>query len=161
MGISYIGRGDIAISNTASDVIKTMTLGSCVGVMLYDPTLKTVAMGHITLPDSSVRSGQEMGKPARYADTGIQLLVKALEKMGSQGGQNIIAKIAGGAQIEDKNKTFNLGARNVLAIKKILSKCGLSLKAEDTGGDIGRIMEVIVSTGEIVLSAQGRSKWKL
>lgn len=161
MGISYIGRGDIAISNTPTDIIKTMSLASCVGVMLYDPELKTVAMGHITLPDSSVRSGIAEGKPARYADTGVQLLVKALEKMGSKGGKSIVAKIAGGAQIEDKNKTFNMGERNVLAVKKVLSKCGLSLIAEDTGGDIGRIMEVSVATGEIVLSSQGRSKWKL
>jgi len=89
------------------------------------------------------------------------LLVKILEKMGSEVDQNIIVKIAGGAQMEDENKTFNLGQRNVLAIKKTLINHGLTLNAEDTGSNIGRIMEVIVNTGEIFLSSPGRGKWKL
>ncbi|MCP4705814.1 MAG: chemotaxis protein CheD [candidate division Zixibacteria bacterium] len=161
MSISYIGRGDIAISNTKTDIIKTMSLASCVGVMLYDKELETVAIGHVTLPNSSVRSGNDGGKPARYADTGILLLVKALMKMGSKGGKSIVAKIVGGAQLEDENKTLNLGDRNVAAVKNILTKCGLSVLAEDTGKEITRVMEVNVGNGEIILSTPGKPKWKI
>ena len=142
MGINYIGIGDIAVSDTLDDVIKTMALGSCVGVMLYDPKLKIAVMGHIALPDSNVRSQKGIDKPGRYADTGIPLLVKAMKKMGSGGGRSLIVKIAGGAQISDPNDTFNIGKRNVLAVKKVLWKCSLILNAEDTGGAIGRTMAV-------------------
>ncbi len=161
MGISYIGRGDIAISDNPDDVIKTATLGSCVGVLLHDPKLKIAAVGHITLPDSSVRSCNEINKPGRFANTGIPLLVKSMEKMGSAGGKSIIVKIAGGAFIKDKHETFNIGIRNVIAIKRNLSKYGLVLNAEDTGSNIGRVMEAKVDTGEVILSSPGRSKWKL
>lgn len=161
VGINYIGIGDIAISDKPDDIIKTMALGSCVGVMLYDPRLKIAALGHIALPDSNVRSRGGVDKPGRYADTGIPLLAKAIKKMGSKGGRSLIVKIAGGAQINDPNNTFNIGKRNVLAVKKILWKCSLILKAEDTGGTIGRTMNVSVDTGEVTLSSPGRSKWRL
>lgn len=161
MGINYIGIGDIAVSDCADDIIKTMALGSCVGVMVHDPKLKIAAMAHIALPDSKVRSGSEIGKPGRYADTGVPLLAKAMIKMGSKGGRSLIVKIAGGAQINDPNDTFNIGKRNVLAVKKVLWKCSLILKAEDTGGIIGRTMQVCVDTGEVTLSSPGRSKWKI
>ncbi len=161
VGISYIERGDIAISKTPNDIIKTMTLGSCVGVMLHDPVQKIVAMGHIVLPDSSIQSEKALNKPARYADTGVPLLLKVIEKMGSNDPQKIIVKIAGGAQMVDENNTFNIGQRNVLAVKKILSVCGLKPVAEDTGNNIERVMEVLVRTGDVVLSSPGRTKWKL
>ena len=161
MGTKYIGIGDFIVSDKPNDVIKTMALGSCVGVVLHDPKLKIAAMGHIALPDSKVQSGKTVSKPGRYADTGIPLLAKAMLRAGSKGGRSLIIKIAGGAQINDPNDTFNIGKRNVLAIKKILWKCSLILKAEDTGGRIGRTMEVSVDTGEITLSSPGRSKWKL
>ncbi len=161
MGINYIGIGDFAVSNKPDDIIKTMALGSCVGIMLYDPKLKIAAMGHIALPDSKVRGQRGMDKPGRYADTGIPLLAKAMLNKGSKRGRSLIVKIAGGAQINDPNDTFNIGKRNVLAVKKILWKCSLILKAEDTGGNIGRTMQVGVDTGEVTLSSPGRSKWKL
>jgi chemotaxis protein CheD len=161
LGINYIGIGDVAISDRKDDIIKTMALGSCVGVVLYDPKLKIAAMGHIALPDSKVRSGGAVDKAGRYADTGIPLLVKAVQRKGSKGGRSLVVKIAGGAQINDPNDTFNIGKRNVLAVKKILWKCSLFLNAEDTGGTIGRTMEGGVDTGEITLSSPGRSKWKL
>ncbi len=161
MGINYIGIGDIAVSDSPDDILKTMALGSCVGVMLHDPKLKIAALAHIALPDSNIRSGGKMNKPGRYADTGVPLLAKAMLRMGSKGGRSIIVKIAGGAQINDPNDTFNIGKRNVLVVKKILWKCSLILKAEDTGGTIGRTMEVNVDTGEVILSSPGRRKWKL
>ncbi|MCP4705816.1 MAG: chemotaxis protein CheD [candidate division Zixibacteria bacterium] len=138
-----------------------MALGSCVGVVLQDPKLKIAAMGHIALPDSTVRSGGGGNKPGRYADTAIPLLAKAMIKLGSKGGRSLTVKIAGGAQINDPNDTFNIGKRNVLIIKKLLWKCSLILNAEDTGGNIGRTMEVSVDTGEVTLSSPGRSKWKI
>lgn len=161
MGINYIGIGDIAVSDSPDDIIKTMALGSCVGVMLHDPKLKIAALAHIALPDSNVRSSGGIGKPGRYADTGIPILAKVMQKIGSKGGRSLIVKIAGGAQINDPNDTFNIGKRNVLAVKKILWKCSLILNAEDTGGLIGRTMQVCVDTGEVILSSPGRSKWKL
>ncbi len=161
MGIKYIGIGDVGISDRPDDILKTMALGSCVGVMLHDPKLKIAAMGHIALPDSSVRSGNGGIKPGRYADMAIPRLAKAMINLGSKGGRSLIVKIAGGAQINDPNDTFNIGKRNVLTVKKLLWKCSLILKAEDTGGNIGRTMEVSVDTGEVILSSPGRSKWKI
>ena len=35
------------------DAITTLGLGSCVGVVLYDPTKKICGMVHVMLPDST------------------------------------------------------------------------------------------------------------
>ena len=60
----------------------------------------------------------------------------------------------------DKNQRFDIGKRNVLAIKKALWKRQLGTIAEDTGGEISRTVSIQVSTGELVLS-NSQGQWTL
>jgi chemotaxis protein CheD len=72
-----------------------------------------------------------------------------------------IIKMTGGAKVMDPNNLFNIGDRNVLAIKKNLWKYGMGPVAEDTGGQISRTVEGFVDTGKIVISSPGRSNWEI
>ncbi len=60
------------------DQLITIGLGSCVGITLYDKYNKVGGMVHIMLPEN--RKGL---KPAKYADTGIPLLIEEMEKFRS------------------------------------------------------------------------------
>lgn len=138
-----------------------MALGSCIGVILYDPAIKTAGLLHFALPDSSARLKSAGPIPGRYADTGIPLIINEMMKMGSKGGRYLTVKIVRGAQIMDPHDTFNIGKRNILAAKKILWKQRVFLKTEEVGGSISRTVAVEVDSGKVIVTSPGRSMLEL
>ena len=72
-----------------------------------------------------------------------------------------IVKLVGGANVADPNNTFNIGKRNVLAIKKILWQCRMGAVAEDVGKNYGRSVAVAVDTGRVVVTSPGRGDWQI
>ena len=61
----------------------------------------------------------------------------------------------------DPNNTFNIGKRNVLAIRKILERFRLGAIAEDVGGNISRSVSIEMNTGKVIVSSPGRGEWEL
>lgn len=161
MGLAYVGIGELAVSKNSSDVLKTMALGSCIGVLMFDPTVKVAGLIHIALPDSAVGKATGCKKPGRYADTGIPLLINAMKRLGSPVKRNTIVKLAGGASMLDLKETFNIGKRNILATKKILWKHNLLITAEDIANTISRTVTINVDSGKVILTSPGRSKWEI
>lgn len=160
MGTIYVGVGDYAVTKNPDDILKTIALGSCVGVILLAPSIRTIGLLHVALPDSSINQKRVAEKPGMFADTGIPALLKEMRKAGWQEG-GIIVKLAGGASIMDPNNTFNIGKRNALAVKEILKKFKLGSLAEDLGDSISRSITVEVKTGRVILSSPGRGKWEI
>ncbi len=161
MGVIYVGVGDYAASNTPGDVVRTIGLGSCVGVILLAPRQRAVGLLHIALPDSSINLKRAENKPGTFADTGIPAVLKEMKKLGVTSSRDLAVKLAGGAAIMDSNNIFNIGKRNILAARKILWKYRLGALAEDVGGNISRSVTVDVNTGKIVISSPGRGDWEL
>ncbi|MBS4207600.1 chemotaxis protein CheD [Bacillus sp. FJAT-50079] len=127
----------------APDKIRTLGLGSCVGVVIYDSHKKLAGMVHIMLPDSSLARGKQLLNKAKFADTGLQELVDSLIKRGASPHQ-LKAKIAGGAQMfqfSSQSDGMRIGHRNVEAVKTMLQRLRIELIAEDTGGNRGRTIE--------------------
>ena len=51
------------------DAITTLGLGSCVGVVLYDPTKKICGMVHVMLPDSTkIKNNENAYMPQEILD---------------------------------------------------------------------------------------------
>lgn len=147
----------IADLNTAKDpdTVVTYALGSCVGICLYDAEIKLAGLAHIMLPWS-----EEAPNPSdnmrRYADTGITELIR---KMCSEGAKKyrLTAKIAGGAQMfSSTSAVFNIGARNVEAVKKVLSTYNIPIIAEQTGENFGRTVFFHADTGVMEVRAATR-----
>lgn len=139
--IVSVGIADMKIVK-APNKIKTAGLGSCVGVVIYDPLSHIAGIAHIMLPDSSLARGKPFN-PAKFADTAISKLKKDLLYAGALPLQ-LKAKIAGGAQMfqfSKGNDHLRIGPRNVEAVKKHLSEHRITLVAEDTGGNSGRTIE--------------------
>jgi len=136
--------------------ITTLGLGSCVGVVLYDPVSKVAGLAHIMLPDSTKILNNE--NKAKFADTGIDLLVSNMKKLGANPNR-LIAKIAGGAQMfsfMNNNEMMRVGERNVEATKAKLAELGIPIVAEDTGANYGRTIEFYPETGELKIKSVGR-----
>lgn len=141
------------------DALTTLGLGSCVGIALYDPVSKISGLAHIMLPDSTqIKNNQNI---AKFADTGINELLKQMVAMGASRAR-IVAKIAGGAQMfafksADTDNIMRVGDRNVEAVKKNLTKLGIRLLAQDTGNNYGRTVELYSEDGRFVIKSVGKS----
>lgn len=151
-----IGISDMRVSRVP-DVFVTFALGSCIGICLYDTTLKVGGLGHIMLPNYPVSNPKE--NKHRYADTCIPLMVQEMEKLGCI-RRRIVAKIAGGAKMFDvagDSNFGNIGQRNIVAVKSALSSLQIPILAEDTGLNYGRTVYFYTEDGSMLVKsfAQG------
>ncbi len=156
-----VGIGGIGISNKPGDIIKTLALGSCVGVMVYSPKLSLAGLIHVALPDSKINASLAHEKPCYFADTGIPFLLAALAKFGCLLYSDLIIKLAGGANIMDPEQRFDIGTRNILAVKKNLWRYKLGPLAEDTADTISRTVKLEVATGRVILSSPSIGEWEI
>lgn len=147
MATKNIGISDMNIA-TYPDVLATYALGSCVGICLYDKEIKLAGLIHIMLPWSR-ESASPVENPLRYADTGITELVKKMCESGSSPSA-LTAKIAGGAQMfKSSSAIFNIGDRNVNAVKTVLSEYKIPIIAEQTGSNFGRTVFFYSENGDM------------
>jgi len=160
--VIILGVGDFGATSKPGEAIKTIGLGSCVAVIMLDPETHTVGMDHVALPDSSASAERARQKPGHFADTGLPALLEAMKRSGWNGNtRRLIVKLVGGANVMDPNGTFNIGKRNVLAIKKILWQHGMGAVAEAVGGQISRTVTVDVDTGRVRISTPGREEMEI
>lgn len=141
-----VGMADFKVSRSPATII-SYGLGSCIGVSLYDPQTKIGGLLHIMLPDS--KQSRATDNPAKFADTGIPLMLDEVLKMGASRSR-LVAKMAGGAQMfafANATDVMRVGGRNVAASKEILQKLGIRLVGEDTGANYGRTVQIDLTNG--------------
>ncbi|RDW17814.1 chemotaxis protein CheD [Oceanobacillus chungangensis] len=134
----------------APDTIRTLGLGSCVGVVVYDDTKRIAGLAHVLLPDSS-HTKQTNLNAFKYADTAIPILVDELVRNGAS-KLRLKAKIAGGAQMfqfTSNSDTMRIGARNVDMVKEMLKGFEIPIVSSDVGGNSGRTIEFDPITSEL------------
>ena len=148
---------DAKVSNDPSEVLMTYSLGSCIGVCLYDGSSQIGGMLHYQLPSSTMDSARAKKWPFMFADSGMKLLIEKMTALGAD-IKRIKIKIAGGAAIQNMVSGFNIGKRNHLAIKKIVWKYGLFIDAEDVGGTTARNMFMNMSTGAVTIRSNRLEK---
>lgn len=143
--IINVGISDLNIA-FAPDVLVTYALGSCVGICLFDKKSNISGLAHIMLPWSTDATNPSENK-RRYADTGITELANLMKSKGAN-FQYVVAKIAGGAQMfATTSSVFNIGERNVEAVKKVLNAFKIPIIAEQTGANFGRTVFFDSGTG--------------
>ncbi|MCL2754145.1 MAG: chemotaxis protein CheD [Oscillospiraceae bacterium] len=159
MGNTSVGISDWKIE-TAPKGLVTYALGSCVGICLYDKAKKIAGLSHIMLPDSKT-SGEGAINRMKFADTAIPDMLTKMTQMGvSKIG--LQAKIAGGAvMFKVGNDRFNIGERNVAAVKEALSALRIPILKQDTGQDFGRTMIIDTATGVVTIKSANKGTWTL
>ena len=141
-----VGIAEMAVSDEPQATIVTHALGSCIAVVLWDPTLRVGALLHYLLPSSKgARPGER--PDTAFADTGVPLLFEAMYKKGCR-KENIDVFVVGGASMGPKPvaDVFDIGARNVTALRKMLFRNSVMIKAEEVGGSISRTVTIQIGT---------------
>ena len=103
--IKTVDISDLKVSDNENDILVTYSLGSCVGVSLYDPIEKIGGLIHCMLPLSKVDRDKARKNPYMFVDTGVSKMLQELYDRGAK-KKNLIAKLAGGAKLLDKKKYF-------------------------------------------------------
>jgi chemotaxis protein CheD len=150
-----VGMADLNVAKNP-DILTTLGLGSCIGLVLYDPVVKVGGLVHYMLPDSTqLKSNSNI---AKFGDTGIrELLRRVLLAGGAQ--RRLVAKIAGGAcmfEVSGLSAVGNVGARNAEMARQMLKELKIPLIAEDTGLNYGRTVELDCSNGNFTIKAVGK-----
>jgi chemotaxis protein CheD len=155
-----VGVADMVVSNDASADLVTYSLGSCLGIALYDPFNHTGGLFHVMLPDSTIDPVKAANTPYMFMDTGLPRLFQAVYNLGGD-RRRIIVRAAGGAQFLDRGGVFNIGERNFKSLMALLSRNGWSLRTQDVGGTVSRTMRMEMSTGKISITRPGTAPYLL
>jgi chemotaxis protein CheD len=127
--------------------------------MIFDVSKHIAGMAHIALPDSSVDPEKAKRQPGYFADVGVAVMIEEMKKRGAT-RQHVWVKLVGGATVMDPNGIFDIGKRNVVAIKRALWRSSLGPIAEDVGGTTSRTVAMNIIDGTIQLSA-GARQWSI
>ena len=153
--IIKVGIADLKLCKIP-DKITTIGLGSCIGIVLYNMRDEYCGLAHIMLPSS--REIKNNSNRAKFADTGIEDLIYALEQKGVK-RNTLSAKIAGGAtmfQFTGNSDLVSVGERNIQAVKDTLSLYKIRIVAEDTGANYGRTIIFDNCTKQLLIRSTGK-----
>ncbi len=152
-----VGIAELAVSNNPNVILTTYSLGSCLGISVYDPVVHAGGLLHIMLPDSGIDAVKAADKPAMFVDSGVPALFRACYQLGAV-KQRMIISVAGGAQIMDESGFFSIGRRNCDALAQLLQQNGLQVSAQQVGGMVNRTMYLRLATGEVRLKVSGEPR---
>jgi chemotaxis protein CheD len=136
------------------DVLVTHALGSCLGLMVYDPQARVGGLLHAMLPLSKINPEKAASNPYMFVDTGVPKLFKEIYRIGGEKSR-LVVKAAGCGQPLGKNEIFKIGERNFTVLKKLLWKNNVLLGADSIGGPAGRTVYFDVTSGEVKISSNG------
>lgn len=152
-----VGLADVVVSNSAGAVLATYSLGSCLGVAAYDPEARVGGLLHAMLPDSHIDPIKAAQKPGMFVDTGVPLLISAMQQMRAD-IHRMQTTVLGGAQIMDNSGFFNIGKRNYDALLHAFRVLGLRVHREDVGGFASRTMYLHIDNGTLRVKKSGQSQ---
>lgn len=155
-----VGVADMKVSNNPGESLVTYSLGSCIGLVIYDPVVRVGGMLHYMLPESSIDKEKAAARPYMFADSGIPRLFKTAYQLGAA-KQRMKIYVAGGAEILDQSGFFNIGKRNYMALKKMFLKNNVMINQQDVGGNTNRTVRIEIATGDIYVKTSGGREVKI
>ena len=148
---------DMKYSKNPGDVLITHSLGSCVGLALYDPGICVGALLHAMLPLSKIDREKAEARPYMFTDVAVAGTLEKMYDLGA-GKSRIIAKVAGASSLLDEKKLLKIGERNYTVLRKILWKNDILIAAEDIGGRIPRTMSLYMESGVTTVRTSGTER---
>jgi chemotaxis protein CheD len=149
--VTMTGIGALSVAQGEGTLI-AQGLGSCIGIAAYEPLRRIAVLAHVMLPGPAP-AGLSPDQRARHAPEAVAALVDVVEGRGGARGL-LVVKIAGGAQVirlAGREDRFQVGRRNVEAVRAALATHGLRVAAADTGGNAGRTLALAAATGAVTV----------
>jgi chemotaxis protein CheD len=114
-------------------------LGSCVALILFDPSAGAGGLAHVLLPGTKPPTDSTTDLPAKYAADALAALQAGLAALGSD-PKRLRAALVGGARLfqAEADMDRGVGQRNAESLKALLAQRAIPLSADETGGDQGR-----------------------
>ena len=140
-----------------SDTLVTHALGSCLGLVVYDPQIRVAGLLHAMLPLSKINPEKAEGNPCMFVDTGVPLLFRMLYGQGCQKSRMVVKAVGCGNPL-GKNEMFKIGERNFAVLKKLLWKNDVLLAGQDVGGTASRTVHFDVARCRAIVSSNGVKK---
>jgi chemotaxis protein CheD len=153
-----VGIAEISISKSPN-LLRT-TLGSCIGIVLYQPDSKIGAISHIMLA-KDLMGKDKIKFPGKYAETAIPKLIKAFEDEGAKPGTYSARIFGGSSMFKNISSQFlqNIGENNITFVREELANRRIPLIVEDVGGHEGRTITLYLDDGRILLKKAGMEKY--
>jgi chemotaxis protein CheD len=148
-----VGIGEMAISNNIEDTIKTFALASCVAVVAYSPVKKIGGMVHLALPKSP-RGQEGVVKCCYYVLTGMPYFIGKLCRNYGCVKEELIISLYGGADSVKNTDVFNIGRKNLEAVKNVLKEMNMKFDDRETGKKVSRTIELAIGTGKVNITYQ-------
>lgn len=133
----------------AGDLLVTIGLGSCIAIVLHDPGACVGGLAHVLLPSPAL--SRQDGNLAKSPHTAIPRLLQLMCARGAN-PRRVTGRLAGGASMFAALAppgTIQMGERNVVASREVLSAHGIPVVGEAVGGDFGRTVRLDVSAGRL------------
>lgn len=155
-----VGVADMAVSADTAATLITFALGSCIGVTVYDPSVRVGGMLHFMLPSGQPNDEKAVRNPCMFADVGVPLLFSRAYELGAK-KERLVVCAAGGAEILDDGGHFKIGSRNRTILRKLFWKNNVLLSADDTGGNLSRTLSLCLADGRVTVRHVGteRTLW--
>lgn len=130
----------------------TMALGSCLGIVLYEPASRIGALAHAMHPTRErVKNNANRSK---FVDSVIPILVDRMVREGAR-RENIVAKLFGGARMFESYKgcrgVAQIGDENVNSARRMLKEMNIPVVGECVGGTNGRTIAFDLETGKVMV----------
>lgn len=152
-----VGVADMKVSNDPISELVTYSLGSCIGIAIYDAIAKVGGMLHFMLPESRLDHQKARQKPFMFADTGIPRLFKTAYELGANKSRMRVV-VTGGSQVLDQQGFFNIGNRNQMAVRKIFHRNNVIIDYSDMGGNVNRTLRLAIRDGQTGLKVSGQGE---
>src|SRR5215212_1048100 len=92
MAETMVRMGEYAVSHDAREVLVSLGLGSCIGLVLLDRRAAVAGLAHVVLPTAGERT------PGKFADTAVAALIAGMEPLGARHAR-LDAVLVGGASM--------------------------------------------------------------
>lgn len=148
-----VGMGEYVVTDNKDAIIKTHALGSCVAVTAYSPLKKVAGMIHVVLP-SPLNDRDWIRRPCFFAKSGIPLLIDVMYRQFGCRKEELQVQIYGGAESVQNMDIYNIGKKNIEAVKRTLSDLGLIIQRTDLSGYDSRSLSMEVQSGTVLVHRQ-------
>lgn len=148
-----VGIGEYAITDLIDEHIITHALGSCVAIIVHCPYTKYTAMAHIVLPNQDQKNIRVVEREAYYAEDIIPKMIEFFINKPNCNKNRLKVMMVGGATKKGKD-VFNVGQRNVRAVRNILDSYGLNYESTEILGQFSRTVTIEVETGIVTIKKQ-------